>query len=146
MTIPELKSNHSVSDLSSFPGDKQLRYDLFSPLLKNLFENKVVYHERFTGIIKLEDVVITPERFEATAIPYLLIEKSERLDRIFFRSPKWAFGSQWQYMRLIGDSINVPYANWSIWCEPYIVKKVEELTVKKMFREALNLTLYQEGQ
>lgn len=63
--------------------DRQLRYELLAPLFITLHENKIVYRERFIGIIKAEDVIITPERFKATAIPYLLIERSNRFDRNF---------------------------------------------------------------
>lgn len=141
MTILQLKENYSSHDLSYYPGDRQLRYKLFAPLFINLHENKLVYRERFIGIIKVEDVVITPERFQATAVPYLLIERNNRFDKFFFRKPKWTFCATWDHMRLIDNSINVPYANWTVWCEPELVKEVEQLTIEKNYREAVKRTL-----
>ena len=44
-------------------------------------------------------------------------------------------------MRLIGNSLNVPYAGWTIWPEYDRVKKVEEAVLKNDFKTALSLTL-----
>ena len=146
MTIKELNSNYSQEELSSFPGDNELRYKLFSPLFQNLHENKIIYYEKIIGIVKLKDIVITPERYEATAIPCSVIERGDEIDSYFFKKPEWTFSAIWSWMLLSGESLTVPYAGWSIWCDPEIVKKVEELTLKKKFREALKLTLYEEEE
>lgn len=140
-----LRSKYDDKTLSDFPGDNQLHYEIFSPIFKNLFQNKVVYYERFIGIVKLEDIVITPERFQATAIPYLCIERKQRVDEFFFRKPKWTFSAQWQSMRLIGNSINVPYANWTIWFDPETIKLVEEFVNSNKMKEALDLTFNEEN-
>lgn len=140
MTIKELRSNYA-EELALFPGEGKLRYELLSPVLRNLHESKVVYYEKFIGIVRLEDIKITSEEFLAIANSYLLIERHSRFDPYFFKIKKWKFGAKWKYMRLLGSSINVPYANWTIWCDPDTVKAVEELTLKKMYPEALNLTL-----
>lgn len=141
--IKNLSSKFTDEELSCFPGNNQLKYEAFSPIFKNLFQNKIVYSERFIGLVKLEDVVITPERFKATAIPYLPIERKHKFDQFFFRKPKWTFGSDWQFMRLIGNSINVPYANWTIWFDPETIKLVEELIQSNKMKEALAITLYE---
>lgn len=134
MTITELKSRYSA-ELSNFPGDNQFRYEMFAPLLNNLFENKVIYRERFIGIIKLEEITISPERFTAKAVPYMLIERESRFDKYFF-GRVWEFGAIWSAIRLTGNSLNSPYANWSIWCDPEMVKKTEDLVLNKKFDEA----------
>lgn len=142
MTIQELKSNYSSTGLSSFPGDNELRYKLFAPLLQNLHKDKIIYYEKFMGIVKLQDIKITPERFEATAIPYVLIERGNRFENFFVTTKSWTFRASWLSMRLIGESFSVPYAGWSIWCEPELVRQVEEFTLNKKFHEAMQLTLF----
>ena len=85
MNISELNKQYTKEELTSFPGDNKFRFEIFSPLFRDLFENKVVYHERFTGLVILEDVNISAELFEATVTPYLKIEKGSRLDKFFPR-------------------------------------------------------------
>ena len=141
MTIKELHQNYSQHDLSYFPGDRNLRFELFSPIFNNLFENKVVYHERFTGIIQLENITLTPERFEATAVPLLQIVKGSRLDKFYPKKP-WGFSAVWEHIRLIDTCLNSVYGGWNIWCDPETVKRVEELVKEEKYKEALDLTLY----
>ncbi len=142
MTIKELKSRYSQTELSYFPGDNELRYKLFSPLLQNLHEHKIIYYEKFIGIVKLKNIKITPEFFEATAIPYALIERGNRFENFFKTNSSWTIRGSWSWIRLIGESLGVPYAGWSIWCEPELVRQVEALTLDKKFKEALQLTLH----
>jgi hypothetical protein len=89
--------------------------------------------------VKLENIKILPNFFEATAIPYLKIEK-ERLDRFYPRKP-WEFGARWSKMNL-QDNIVSGYGGWIMWCDPDLVKIVEQLVLEKRFKEALELTLY----
>lgn len=141
MTIKELNSSYSQTELSSFPGDNELRYKLFSPLFQNLHENKIVYNEKtILGIVKLKDIVITPEGFKATAIPCLEIERGDEFGVSYFmKMPELTFSAGWSSMCLNGERLSVPYVGWSIWCDPETVKKVEELTLNKNYSEALNL-------
>ena len=143
MNIFELNKNYSAEELTTFPGDNKFRFDVFSPLFKNLFETKVVYHERFTGIVILDEINISPEMFEATAIPYLIIEKGSRLDR-FFPKKAWKFGAKWSSVRLIGNCLSSMYGGWNIWCDPETVKEVENMVLEKNYEAALNLTLYKD--
>ena len=139
MNISEINQKYTSGDLASCPGDGQFRYEVFSPLFNNLFENKVVYHERFTCIVKLEDIEITPDWFSAKAIPYLLIEKGNRMDRFFPKKP-WNIFAKWSFLRLINTCLT-PYSSWLMWADPEIVEK---LVLQKNYKEALNLTLYEE--
>jgi len=143
MNISELNQKYTAQELTSFPGDNKFRFEIFSPLFQNLFENKVVYHERFTGIVILEEINISPEMFEATATPYLIIEKGNRLDR-FFPQKAWQFGAKWSSVQLIGNCLSAMYGGWNIWCDPETVEKVEKLVLGKNYEEALNLTFYRD--
>lgn len=145
MTIRDLKIKYTENELITFPGETKLRYKAFAPLFQNLHECQVVYHERFTGIIKLKDIKITPERFEAKAIPYLLIEKGDRFDQFFFKG-EWKFGSIWSHIRLTGNGLSSPYANWTIWPDIDLVKETERLTINKQFDAALELTIWSKNK
>ncbi len=145
MTIAELKAKYSWAELSQMPGDAKFRCEIFSPLLKNLYENKIVYRERIFGIIKVEELEITPEGFRAKAIPYLLLERDYihegrkiGFDEYFFKQEYWHFGATWSFVRLLGDGLGT-YGMWKIWCDPEIVNQTEELILKKNFEEANNL-------
>lgn len=143
MTIDQLKIKYTERELSSFPGNNTIKFQAFTPLFSNLFENKIVYYKRFMCIACIENIEITPERFSATAISQLKIERrNQRLK--FFPVKPWGFSSVWSHMLLINNSITVPYAGWSIWTDPNLVKAVEQCTLKSNFDEALKLTLYED--
>jgi hypothetical protein len=130
MTIQELNKKYINGELSNYPGDNSFRYEVISPLFNNLFENKVVYHERFTCIVILENLIIKPELFEATAKPYLQIEKGSRLDKTYPKNP-WKFDSVWSNLRLIDNCINALYSGWNIWVDPDTVQMVEKFVLDK---------------
>lgn len=142
MTLQELSLKYSFKDLGSIPGDGDLRYQIFSPILKNLYENKIVYYERFMCVAILKDIIITPELFQATAIPYI---KIERVDSKFTFYPikPWKFGTTWSHLRLFNDHF-AGYGSWLFWPEKDLVKYVEEKARKGKFEEALKLTLYKD--
>ena len=139
MNIQELTEQYTNGELSDQAGDPELRRREFSPLFKNLYENKVVYHERFTCIVQLENIELLPDRFSAKAIPHLLIEKGNRMDAFYPKKP-WGIGANWKYLRLL-KSVICPYSSWLMWCDPELTKHVEELVLEKRFKEALDLTL-----
>lgn len=139
MNISELNHKYKNGELSGQTGDPELRRKEFSQLFTNLYETKVVYHERITRIIKLEKIELLPDRFNAIAIPYLLIEKGNRLDK-FYRDKPFELGASWKYLRLEGNVL-LPYSSWLMWCDPYLVRQVEQLVLEKNFKNALDLTL-----
>lgn len=79
----------------------------------------MVYHERTTCIIKLDQIKLLPDRFSAIAIPYLLIEKGNRLDK-FYRHIPFEFGASWKYLTLSVKVLS-PYSSWLMWCDPDLV-------------------------
>ncbi|MEI6138553.1 MAG: hypothetical protein WCP85_04790 [Mariniphaga sp.] len=139
MNIFELNQKYKNGELSGQTGDPELRRQEFSQLFMNLYENKVVYHERITRIIKLDKIELLPDRFNAIAIPYLLIEKGNRLDESY-RHKSFELGASWKYLRLDGIVLS-PYSSWLMWCDPNLVKQVEMLVLEKNFKKALDLTL-----
>jgi hypothetical protein len=140
MNFNDLRKTYTSEELSYFPGDNDLRFRAFSPLIDDLFESKVVYYEKFICLVRLEDIQITPEFLGATAVPYLRIERTGSFRP---RSPvePWTFKGSWSRMCLVNNSLNVPYAGWTIWPEAERVKAVESLIRNHDYEEALRLTL-----
>ncbi|MHC1773841.1 MAG: hypothetical protein AB9834_00370 [Lentimicrobium sp.] len=135
MTIDELHEKYH-EELSWTMGDQELRYNLLSPLFQNLYENKVLYHERFTCIIQLSDIVISPESFRSKAKRILLISPWPYENRPI---PEiWNVGSSWASLRLSGESL-AAYSNWVIWTNPVLVKKVEILVQEHKLKEAFEM-------
>lgn len=142
MTFDDLKLAHTSDELSYFPGDNDLRFRAFSPILQNLFENKLVYRERFICLVRLEEIQITPEFFSATAVPHLHFVETGVFGPDSLTKP-WKFKSSWDWMCMGNNSINVPYAGWTIWPEARRVKAVEQLLLAGDYEEALLLTANQ---
>jgi hypothetical protein len=117
--------------------DHEFKYKVFSPIFKNLEGKKAIYHERYPRIIKIQDVVITPEHFEATAVFQTLIEGRGRYVPI----EKWIFGASWYALHISGKKL-VPYCTWLLWIDDDIVEEVERLTLEKKFDEAIGLLDY----
>ena len=139
--IKNLHSKYSVEDLCSCPGNTQLRYEIFSPLFHNLYQNKAVYRERFSCIISLENIIITPESFLATAVPIVLIKGGSRSDKYFSTEKKWEFGAVWSHITLSGTHLASYWANWGIWCDPQTVMTVENLVLQNQMEEALDIIM-----
>ncbi len=135
MTISELSAKYK-DELSYSIGDQELRYNLLSPLFQNLYENKVVYHSRFTCIIQLSDIVISPERFRAKAQRLSLINSGPYGYNPILES--WFFGAAWEYLRLSNERLSV-YSSWVMWTDPIFVEKVEKLVQENKYKEANNI-------
>ena len=139
MTLQEINSKYSFKEIQSMPGDGEFRRKLFSPFLEDLYEDKIIYFERRLCIVTLKDIKNTPELFEATAIPYMHIERPDRISNLM-KEP-WTFGAAWPYVRLLGDHFGT-YGGWIFWTDKELVKTVEELARKKDFESAYKLTAY----
>ena len=139
MNIEELNDKYNNGELSSQTGDAERRRNEFSPLFLNLYENKVVYHERFTGIVRLEQIKLLSDGFTAIAVPLKLIEENRLVNKVYPKKP-WEIGASWQHLQLLENALAI-LTLWQMWCDPDLVKQVEELTIEKKFKEALALTL-----
>ena len=144
MTLEEISSRYSWKEVGGIPGDGDFRLKLFSPLLKDLCENKIVYYERFMCVAIVEDIKITPELFEITAIPYIKIERSSSLK--YYPVKPWTFGAGWCYTAVHKGYFTTYGGAWLFWTDKDLVRSVEELARKGDFETALNLTLYKDRQ
>lgn len=123
MNENNLNQKYSEIDLSAIPGNCQLRYELLSPLFDNLYENKIIYHERLTYIATLENIKITPELFEATVVPCLLIKKDTPMEKRLLRLSKkssWTIAAKWNYIGYRDNWLHA-YSSWNMWCDPILV-------------------------
>jgi hypothetical protein len=141
MIFETLRKTYTAEELMAFPAHQELRYKIFAPVLSDLFEDKVVYCEKFICVAQLSDIKITKEGFSATAVTVIPMERDGLMR---FRTPEedWDFSSSWDYMRLCLNSIHVPYAGWRIWPERERVREVIALLAEGKMGEALDLTLY----
>ncbi len=141
MSISQLNAKYTNGELTSTIGDKHLRYEALSPLFLNLYENKVVYHERVTIIIRLENIVLTPDWFKATAVFLKLSQLSSNRFHLMTPGDSWSIGASWAYLTLDSKGCLHPYSSWLMWVDPELVKKVEELVDQNNFKEARKLTM-----
>src|SRR3954451_9531824 len=116
MTFEELRRRYTVDELSGSAGDGELRYRIFAPFFRDLYESKLVYFERFICIVRLEEVKITPKSFQAVAIPHLEIERTAPFQRPLPTEP-CEFESPWKSICLSQNALHNPYAGWTIWPE-----------------------------
>ena len=144
ITLEELSSKYSWEEIGCVPGDGKFRRKLFTPFLSNLYENKIVYYERFMCVAILENVINTTERFEATAIPYITIERGERKPHP--PTKPWKFGAVWSAMTVNDGHFSTYGGMWLFWTDKELVKTVEELAIKKDFETAQDITLYKGQQ
>ena len=140
MTLDELQLKYSWQEIGKSGGDGDLHRELFTPLLTGIYENKIVYYERFMCVAILEDIKITPDRFEATATPCLKIKTAGPAR--YFPKKSWTFGSRWDIMTLNDGHFSTYGGMWLFWTDKELVKTVEELARKGDFEKAQELTLY----
>ena len=135
MTIQELGEKYK-NELSYNVGIHELRYNLLSPLFQNLYESKVIYHERFTCIIQLSDIIISPEEFQAKVQRLSLINPGPNRNNPIPES--WFISVVWAYLSLSGNHLTA-YSSWAIWPDPLFVERVEKLVLEKKYKEAISL-------
>lgn len=137
LTFTDIRANFTEQELSTLLGDPELRRKAFLPIISDLFEDRVVYLERFLCVVRLKDFVIDEVGFRGYCHPELTIVEQ------LFEVPKdgWHFGGGWKHTRLIGNSLNDPYCGWTFWPEKKRVRRVIELAKAGDYKGALALTV-----
>ncbi len=124
-------------------------YKKYASIFNNLYKNKIIYHERITSIVRLENLEVTEEYFQATAIREKVIlsdikrklfEKFNTLQNLE-KPESWVFKGTWDNCNITENplSIGQPYANFVIWIEPDLVKYIEKLAQYGDHKDALNI-------
>lgn len=149
MTISELKEKYSRNELFSKDTDSNFRIELFKALFETLYENKVVIHDKFTCVARIEKVEISTDFFTAFVVPVTFIKagtpSDKRQEKAFERLKcGWEISCKWELMEILGTSLcSSAYACWLIWCDPKIVETVEKFTEMEKYSEALKLTYFE---
>jgi hypothetical protein len=139
MTVNELSEKYA-KELSGTKGDKEMRYYLLAPLFKNLYQNKIVYHERFTALVQLSNISLTPDMFTARAELISVIRTLRTQRRPVPQT--WEISANWKYLTLNKGCLS-PYSSWLIWPDPELVKKVENLINTNKLEEAYEISMGQ---
>ena len=137
MTIANLNEKYH-KHLYETMGDQEMRYYLLSPLFRNLYDNKVVYHERFTALVQLTEIKLTPKEFSATAQCLTVIQNSARRKKPIPET--WTIAASWAVIQLAGECLSA-YSTWLIWPDPELVAKVVDLMNDNKKEDAYNLTM-----
>jgi len=137
MNLTELNEKYHAQ-LSAAQGDQELRYYLLAPLFQNLYQNKVVYHERFTALVQLSEITLTPELFTAKAALIAVIKASSFRKRPLPQT--WDLSANWAYLSLNKACLST-YSSWLLWPDPALVQKVETLIYTNQLEEAYELTM-----
>jgi hypothetical protein len=142
----DLREKYPDGDFTRFPGDQGFRYKAFAPLFENLYENNMLYHEHAVGwLIQVEELEITPEKFEATACPLCIIYDNHRRGGTYRELKKWKFGARWDWMMFgYGVSFHVPYAAFTIFLEEERIKRIEKLVAENRLDETYNVVWEEE--
>ncbi|MDY0089725.1 MAG: hypothetical protein RBR78_05100 [Flavobacteriaceae bacterium] len=120
MTFKELKEKAKGLKTSIDEDTAVLKYKLFLPVFKNLYEEK----ER-CYLIKAENIKISPEYFEATAV---IIENLYTLYNLPDFNKNWRFGFNWGFASITSDnSFYFPYGSYRVWTEKETIQHVEKL-------------------
>ena len=134
MTLKELLEKHP--ELRINQGDPVFRRSVWGPFFENLHETKVIYRERFICLARIDDLQITEGGVGGTDVPLRYLFTYPEL-----RTPEepWHFGGSWAYMRQGQGTLSQPYAGWTIWPEPTLVRAVEYLVSRDDDEGALEL-------
>jgi|GEM_PF-5029072 hypothetical protein len=118
--------------------DTVLNYREFANIFDNLYENKIIYHYRFTAICMIDKFTITPERFLVKVHPHLIVRnKAYGVRTGRWRIPdKWSFGSVWWVV----NEFNGKYGGYGylFWTNPDLVRRVETLVLNKENEKAFS--------
>jgi hypothetical protein len=100
---------------------------LFKDHFEPLWKNTIIYHERKTVIVTIDDLDISPGGLRAKAKAHDVIIHAQYRPNLGIQPyDQWSFGTNWYFgINLI--SMWAPYANWSIWPDPALVQEVVQL-------------------
>ena len=134
MTLKQLQKRHP--DLRNNYGDPLFRRSVWAPFFENLHENKVIYREKFICLARLDDLEIDERGVRGTVVPLHFLRTYPH--RITPSLP-WHFGGTWENMCQGDRALGQPYASWTIWPEPELIRAIEKLLAKEDIEGAMKL-------
>lgn len=140
MTFDEINAKFTSEDLRQIPGNGELRFNSLLPILTSLYQDKVIYRERFICVVSLRDIELSPKVFGATCTPVHPIEFKWPGDfQPQTPSGEWHFRGTWDLIGIRKNSIGSVWSGWTIWPENELVKEVIGLASKGEFESVLEL-------
>lgn len=137
MKLKDLLEKYPAPSLQHGNGDAAFRRSVWAPFFENLYENKVVYRERFICLARIENLRITDIGVGGLVVPlkYLYVPDYIR------GAPKtsWGFGGGWAHMRQVNGTLGCTYSGWTIWPEAERVRAIETLLSRDDAEGALEL-------
>ena len=78
MTLLELSEKYTIEEIGADASDDDtLKFEIFSPFFRNLYENKIVYYDKFLCLALVQDIQITPNYLKIFVAPLLKVEGRE---------------------------------------------------------------------
>ena len=105
------------------------RYEEFKTIFDNLYENKIIYRERFIVICTIEKLEINEIEFEMELRTHITI-RDKLLRRELYVPKQWTASSIWNIILEDNGAYMIPYASYTFWTNPELVRKVEELMLQ----------------
>ncbi len=140
MKLDEINAKYTSEELRQIPGNGELRFNALLPVLTNLYQNKVIYRQRFICIVSLRNIELSPEGFGATCTPVLPIEIKRTGDfQPKTPSGEWSFRGSWDLIGIRKNSIGSVWGGWTIWPENDLVEEAIRLASKGEVERVLAL-------
>jgi len=127
MTIAQIEAEYDEKLFARLGENGPFRGKILSPLFSNLYEQKVVYREKMRiFILRMEEMTADERGFRAT------VRRSAVLYTGGYINPRlehWWVSSSWDRLLLSyrHDCLYAPSAGWTMWPDPNLVRKTEEL-------------------
>ena len=140
MKFDEINAKFTSEELRQIPGNGELRFNALLPILTNLYQDKVIYRERFICVVSLKDIELSPKGFGATCTPVLPIEIKWSGDfQPQTPSGEWRFRGSWDLIGIRNNCIGSVWSGWTIWPEKDLVEEVVRLASKGEIESVLAL-------
>jgi hypothetical protein len=110
---------------------------VWGPFFENLYEDKLIYRERFICLAKIENLNLTDQGVTGSVVPLHFIRIPRGLPAPRFN--RWGFGGTWAHMFQVNGYLTQPYAGWSVWPEADRVRAIEGLLAHNDTEGALEL-------
>jgi len=114
--------------------------------LENMYQNKVVYHEKFTLIVQLDEIEISSTSFKARAtrigvinVPPFLKNRKSWNEEQFFKSNfnVWEIALNLKHARLIRNKKSIiGMGSFQLCTDPTFVEKMDKLIIQGSKEEA----------
>lgn len=137
MKLKDLLEKYPAPSLQHGNGDAAFRCSVWTPFFENLYENKVVYRERFICLARIENLRITDIGVGGLVVPLKYLYVPDYIRGV----PKasWGFGGGWAHMRQGNGTLGCIYSGWTIWPEAERVRAIETLLSRDDAEGALEL-------